>query len=55
MLGLSAFTAPIKDVNEEARYCLTVAGPTVRLQPREKEFTKLAVNAGAEISLKYGG
>ena len=55
MLGLSAFTAPIKDVNEEARYCLTVAGPTVRLQPREQEFTKLVVNAGAEISLKYGG
>jgi len=55
MLGLSAITAPIKDVNEESRYCLTVAGPTVRLQPREKDFIKLVVKAAADISRRYGG
>jgi len=55
VLGLSAFTAPIKDVNEDARYCLTIAGPTVRLQTREKDFTKLVVKAASDISRRYGG
>ncbi len=55
MLGLSAITAPIKDVNDESRYCLTVAGPTVRLQPREKEFITLVTKAATDISRRYGG
>ncbi len=55
LLGLSAVTAPIKDMNEESIYCLTVAGPTVRLQNREKDFIKLVVKAAAAISLRYGG
>jgi DNA-binding IclR family transcriptional regulator len=55
MLGLSAVTAPIKDANDDARYCLTVAGPTVRLQPRVKDFVKLVVKAAADISRRYGG
>lgn len=55
MLGLSAVTAPIKDANDDSRYCLTVAGPTVRLQPREKEFIKLVVKAAADISRRFGG
>ncbi|MCC6535837.1 MAG: IclR family transcriptional regulator [Burkholderiales bacterium] len=55
MLGLSAITAPIKDVNDDSRLCLTVAGPTVRLQPRERDFIKLVVKAAADISRRYGG
>jgi DNA-binding IclR family transcriptional regulator len=55
VLGLSAVTAPIKDVNEEARFCLTVAGPTVRMQTREKDFIKLVVKAAADISRRFGG
>ena len=55
LLGLSAVTAPIKDVNEDARFCLTVAGPTVRMQTREKDFLKLVVKAAADISRRFGG
>lgn len=55
VLGLSAISAPIKDVNDESRFCLTVAGPTVRLEPREKDLIKLVVRAAADISRRYGG
>lgn len=55
MLGLSAVTAPIKGITEESNYCLTVAGPTVRLQPREKELIALVLRAAADISRRYGG
>lgn len=55
ILGLSAISAPILDFNEEARYCLTVNGPTVRIQTTEKEFIKLVKRAAADISRVFGG
>lgn len=55
LLGLSAVSAPIKDTNDEVHYCLTVAGPTVRIEVHEKEVIKLVVNAAANISLQFGG
>ena len=54
LLGLSAVSAPVKDVNEAVRHCLTLAGPTVRFQMHEKHFIKLAVKAAADISRHYG-
>jgi DNA-binding IclR family transcriptional regulator len=55
VFGVSSISAPIKGVNEEVKYCLTVAGPTVRVEVHEKEFVKLVVQAAANISLQYGG
>ena len=55
LLGLSAISAPIKDSNDEVHYCLTVGGPTVRMQANEKEFIKLVVKAAAGISKQFGG
>lgn len=55
LLGLSAISAPIWDINEEVHYCLTVNGPSVRLQMHEKEFIKLVMKGAAEISLQLGG
>ena len=55
LLGLSAISAPIWDAQEEARYCITVNGPTVRIQMHEREFTKLVKKAAADISRQYGG
>ncbi|WP_340526603.1 IclR family transcriptional regulator [Cupriavidus necator] len=55
LLGISAISAPIKDVNEEVHYCLSLGAPTVRLQTREKELVKQVVNAAANISLQFGG
>jgi DNA-binding IclR family transcriptional regulator len=55
LAGLSAISAPIWDVNEEAHYCLTVNGPSVRIQKQEKEFIRLVMKGAADISLQYGG
>jgi len=55
LLGLSAVSAPIKDTNDEVHYCLTVAGPTVRIEAKEKELIKMLMTAAANISLQFGG
>ena len=55
VLGVSAISAPIKGVDEQVHYCLSVAGPTVRVQVREHEFIKQVVKAAADISRQYGG
>lgn len=55
LLGISAISAPIWDVNEEVHYCLSVGAPTVRMQTQEKEFVKLAVAAAMNISRQFGG
>lgn len=54
ILGVSAVCAPIRGVDNQVNYCLSVAGPTVRVKANEKEIVKLVVNAAAEISLQYG-
>jgi DNA-binding IclR family transcriptional regulator len=53
--GLSAISAPIKGINDEVHYCLTVGGPTVRMQANEKELIKLVVKGAANISRQLGG
>lgn len=53
--GLSAISAPIRDMNDEVHYCLTVNGPTVRIEGHEKAFAKQVRSAADEISLQLGG
>jgi DNA-binding IclR family transcriptional regulator len=55
VLGLTAISAPIEEGDNEARHCITVTGPTVRLQPREREVVKLVSRAAADISRRLGG
>ena len=54
LVGLSAVSAPIKDVNDQVHHCLTLAGPSVRWEVHEKQFIKLVVKAAADISRHYG-
>jgi DNA-binding IclR family transcriptional regulator len=54
LLGVSAVSAPIKDVSEQVHYCLSVNGPSVRMQSHEKDYAKLVVKAAASISRLYG-
>ena len=53
--GLSAISAPIRDMNDEVHYCITLNGPTVRFEGHEKEFVKHVRRAADEISLQLGG
>lgn len=55
LLGISAISAPIKDVSEEVHYCLSIGAPTVRMQMHEKEFIGLAMAAAENISRQFGG
>ena len=55
LLGLSAISAPIKDANDEEHYCLSVGGPTVRMQANEGDLVKQVVKAAAAISRQFGG
>lgn len=55
LLGLSAISAPIRDTQDEVRYCLSIGGPTVRIQGNEKDFIKRAIDAAADISRQFGG
>lgn len=54
VLGLTAISAPIDDRDGQVRHCVTVTGPTVRLQPREREVVKLVTRAAADISRRLG-
>ena len=53
--GLSAISAPIRDMNDEVHYCITVNGPTVRFLGHEKDFVKQVRRAADDISLQLGG
>ncbi len=55
LLGVSAISAPIMDVNEEVKYCLSLGGPSVRIQGNEKALTKMLVEAAFEITRQFGG
>jgi len=55
LLGVTAISAPIFGVHEEVRYCLSLGGPSVRLQLHEKEFIRKVRSAAANISRQFGG
>jgi DNA-binding IclR family transcriptional regulator len=55
VLGVSSISAPIKGPDEQVLYCLSVAGPSVRVQSHEKEYVKLVVRGARDISRRFGG
>ena len=55
VLGVSSVSAPIIGADEQVLYCLSVAGPSVRVQSHEREFVKLVVRGARVISRRYGG
>jgi DNA-binding IclR family transcriptional regulator len=55
VLGVSAVSAPVKDVNEQVRYCISLMGPSVRVQSNESDFIQHVVKAAANISRQYRG
>jgi DNA-binding IclR family transcriptional regulator len=54
VLGVSAVCAPIKGADDASHYCLSVAGPSIRMREKEKEIIRLVVKAAADISRHYG-
>jgi DNA-binding IclR family transcriptional regulator len=54
VLGLTAISAPIEEREGRVSHCITVTGPTVRLQPREREVVKLVTRAAENVSRRLG-
>ncbi len=55
VLGVSALSVPLSDVDGAVNHCLTLSGPTVRMERRMDEFVEVMLDAGAGISRKLGG
>ncbi|MGB3339477.1 MAG: IclR family transcriptional regulator [Devosia sp.] len=53
--GVSAISAPIYDIKDEVPYCLSVGGPSFRIQANESELILKAVAAAGTISFQFGG
>jgi len=55
VLGVSAISAPIFGFDQTSTYCVSLAGPTVRVQMHEADFVPQVIRAAADISRQYGG
>lgn len=53
-VGLTAVAAPIRDANGEVKYCLTIAGPTARMEARTDFYVKAVTRAARDISRRLG-
>ncbi len=53
-VGLTAVAAPIRDANGEVKYCLTIAGPTARMEPATDTYVRLVTRAARDISRPLG-
>jgi DNA-binding IclR family transcriptional regulator len=54
VLGLSAIAVPVWDGTETANHCITLTGPTVRMEPNINEFLKLLLSTAVDISRQLG-
>jgi len=53
-VGLTAVAAPIRDVNGEVKYCLTIAGPTARMEPAIDVYVRAVTRTAKDISGRLG-
>lgn len=54
IVGAAALSAPIRNMRNEARYCMTITGPAARVSGREAEFAELLLRACKAVSSKLG-
>ncbi|RKR45201.1 IclR family transcriptional regulator [Paraburkholderia sp. BL17N1] len=54
LLGISAISAPIRDSEDQVRYCISVGAPTVRMKINEDEIVRSILVAAADISRQFG-
>jgi DNA-binding IclR family transcriptional regulator len=52
--GLTAISAPITDMEGKVRHCLSLTGPSVRMDSRDLEFAEIMVNACRDLSNRLG-
>ena len=52
--GLTAVAVPIFDINNEVHYCLSLTGPSVRVDSHDQQLAQIMIAAGREISSRLG-
>lgn len=53
-LGVTAISVPLFSIDGSVNDCLTLSGPSIRVDPRVEEFKKIMLKAGAAISNMLG-
>lgn len=52
--GLTAISVPIFDIKGQVRHCLSLTGPSIRVDSRDQELADIMLAAGRDISTRLG-
>lgn len=52
--GLTAISVPIFDINGDVRHCLSLTGPSVRIDPHDLDLAEIMIAAGRDLSTRLG-
>jgi DNA-binding IclR family transcriptional regulator len=52
--GLTAISVPIFDISGRVPHCLSLTGPSVRVDPRDLDLAEIMMAAGRDISTRLG-
>jgi IclR family transcriptional regulator, KDG regulon repressor len=52
--GVTAISVPLRDINGQVRYCISITGPAIRVDRRVDEFITLLLNASKVVSGQMG-
>jgi len=52
--GVTAISVPLRDINGQVRYCISITGPAIRVDRHADEFIELLLNASKVISGQMG-
>lgn len=55
VLGVTAISVPLPNMEGNVRHCLSLTGPAVRIDPRAEEFRAIILEAGADVTRRIGG
>lgn len=53
--GGTSIAVAVPDPDGQVRHCLALTGPSVRIDPRARAFTAMAVATGRKLTSKLGG
>ena len=52
--GVTAISVPLRDINGQVRYCISVTGPAIRVDRKADAFIALLLNASKVVSSQMG-
>jgi IclR family transcriptional regulator, KDG regulon repressor len=52
--GVTAISVPLREMNGQVRYCISITGPAIRVDRHADEFIALLLNASKVVSSQMG-